>query len=183
MARFPHILTRGFADDLAFMFEIPTALFEIQSAIDYYCAASGGKVNQRKTLIIPTCADTAYLALLIRISTWPQALIKAKGRYLGFMVGRHLHTSDSYMPALEKFNTRLASYQHLRPRLTVTKRIIISNVFLLSLFSYLNQVYVMPDEILRVIKFDLWRFIIPFRSIPQYALFPNLLPVAQGRPP
>jgi ribonuclease HI len=84
----------------------------------------------------------------------------AKGRihfveravYLGVLIGRNVNTRDVFEKAHQKFISRIALYRTLLHRSSLHKRTIIYNVFLLPIYSYLAQLYEIPDKMVDYVR-------------------------------
>jgi exonuclease III len=164
------IHTRAYADDLSFLFEHLYSLLRIQYVINTYCHASGGHVNQTKTIIIPTTLNTHAINHTINHSHWTEVVVADRGKYLGFIVGREVRVSDSFVMPLRKFHKRVASYASARKHFPMYKRILIANTFLLSIFSYISLVYIIPKRMAKEVAKALRSFIPPFGSFSERSL-------------
>jgi hypothetical protein len=163
----PLITTKAFADDLGFGFtDLQAALVHITRTVDLYCKASGANINQDKTIILHALPTTPDDNTTIDGSSWPKIKFKEKGKYLGMLFGNNLTVPDIFDTATTKFTSRIRSYRSIRDRLSITKRIIIANTFLVPIFSYLHQFYIIPHETIQTINTELQRFIPSFSSIP-----------------
>ena len=66
--------------------------------------------------------------------------------YLGFPIGPYVTTRDVYKNALEKISDRIALYRKAMSSMSVQRRIITMNVFILPILSYLNQFVLLPQH-------------------------------------
>jgi hypothetical protein len=171
----PRICIRAYADDIGFGFsaDFEECLLHITNTIEAYCRASGAAVNQKKTVIVTTLPPGPETLAAKTSSAWPQIKFVNQAKYLGMLFGNNITTTDIFNPSLVKFRERIESYMPLRPRLSVSKRILIANTFLLPIFSYLHQFYLIPHNLNNIIDQLLFRFIIPFSSLPlRYVRYP-----------
>ena len=159
--RIPNLITRGFADDLAFSFPHLGFLDPVIDIVDQYCNASAGKINQLKTIIIPTLSPSIQQIDFLATSKWPNIRFAKHGRYLGVLIGYDITIMDIYKNSLTKFTNRITPLLSLKSTFTLKQRIIISNVFLIPIFSYLIQFYLIPLPMLTTIYGLLRQWVVP----------------------
>jgi ribonuclease HI len=88
-----------------------------------------------------------------------------EAKYLGILLGRSTTTVDIFRGSFDKFLQRVGSYKHYLKSVSLNKRILVANIFLLPLFYYLAQYYVMPyTEVVSPAKEILRKIIIPFNG-------------------
>jgi retron-type reverse transcriptase len=155
----------GFADDLAADSSSITTLTLIFPIINLFQTITGLGINTNKTKIISSQPFTSSDKEAISNSVWPLVNLADEANYLGILMGRKITTSSIFTPILTKLTKRLHSYRtviHSRPQ---HQRIIIFNVFLLSLFSYHIQFFLVPfKEIIAKVNSLARTHIINFRG-------------------
>jgi ribonuclease HI len=133
----------AFADDLAVGSPRLKDVTDSLHLVLAFAKFSGLGINIKKTVILtsqsPTRQDNVDLGTLgLKIKFVDRAT------YLGVLVGRDISTIDIFKPALVKFEGRLKLYRPTLSRLSLHKRILIFNIYLLPLFYYLAQFYIIP---------------------------------------
>jgi ribonuclease HI len=92
--------------------------------------ASGSAVNFEKW--ISTCP-------------WPEFKVIDKYVYLGIMFGRWVTARDIYAVAFDKYQERLRSVLPAMRTMTPSRRTLVINIFLTSLFSYIAPFHAIPN--------------------------------------
>ena len=96
-------------------------------------------------------------------SHWEDVVLSGDHVYLGVLFGRSVDALAVFAPALKKFNDRLDSYCTTLRNRSINHRILIVNVFLSSIFSYLIQFFILPyNEVINKVREAIRRAVIPF---------------------
>jgi ribonuclease HI len=82
---------------------------------------------------------------LLRTSIWPEVRITSHYNYLGVPIGACVTPDMIYDKAMDKIRKKFHLLGPSLRKMSVQKRIITVNVFILSLLSYVNQLVRMPD--------------------------------------
>ena len=156
----------AFADDIALSAISIHHLTAIMPIIDEFSIMSGLGLNQDKTKFISSLPFSDNDREAIINCPWDikvdEALVDSH-TYLGILMGRNITTIDIFTPALNKFKDRVVLFGPYLSSCNIDKRIVIFNVFLYSLFSYLIQFFIMPyNEIYLPIRHISRTKIIPF---------------------
>jgi len=107
------------------------------------------KVNENKTLIVK-CGSTSNVDLnYLNGSVWRDVKIVKKSKYLGVLFGE-VSLKDVYDEAWKKFLKGFSMWS--RHSLSIASRIKVLNCYLLPLFSFLNQFFILPRELAMPIK-------------------------------
>ena len=80
-------------------------------------------------------------------------------KYLGIIIGINITRADIFRAPLDKFTKRINAYMHLRYSFSITKKIVIANVFLVAIFSYHFSFCYIDGESLNQIEALLWCFL------------------------
>jgi hypothetical protein len=96
-----------------------------------------------------------------RINLWKNVALANNGTYLGIRFGE-VTTEMIFDKAIKKFRKRFGEYRPMFKRLPIHKRTLLANVFLLTLFSYVGQFYIVPPDIYKEVKEGLRKAVIPF---------------------
>ena len=96
------------------------------------------------TLTAPPPPKTCPHVLLLK-SSWPGVKITNSYTYLGFPIGPHITSKDVFKNAMEKIADRIALFRKAMRGMSVQRRIITMNVFILPILSYLNQFVNLPQ--------------------------------------
>jgi exonuclease III len=154
---------KAFADDIGFMFTDFDSFDIIARQIQLYCDATDAAANQQKTLIISTLPYDERTLRRKDASIWPEVKFEDSAMYLGILFGARITLDDVFKADLEAFTGRVNKYLAVRSSFSISKRIIIANVFLTSLFSYTSRFFQMPKRTLSSVNKLLDKFILPFR--------------------
>ena len=67
-------------------------------------------------------------------------------KYLGIPMGREVIVNDVYTEATKKLEQRVTAYMPHKSIYSTANRVLISNVFFVSLFAHLNRFFVMGED-------------------------------------
>lgn len=162
IGKYNGVLTRAFADDIGCMFDDITLIQDVIRVINGYCDASDSEINQSKTIILCSTDFPDGVQEFLRKTSWPNIVFKDRGKYLGVLFGKTVTVADIFFEALSKFKARLAEFQMVP--LSLQHRILATNVFLLPIFSYLYQFFLIPRKILKEVKALLYPFLVPYKA-------------------
>ena len=182
--RTPSSVLGGFMDDVGVGFEDIHLIQPISLLFLDFQGVAGLKVNLDKTMLIPTQDLTDNQRQVIHASRWPNLPVQDSGKYLGVKMGRAVTVDAIFAAALAKFESRLAGYLTRKGSFSVCKRVLIANVFLTPIFSYLSQFYVIPPATLKAIHAGLRRWLAPLgqSAYPVTALSRPLALLGLARP-
>ena len=153
----------AFADDLCLTSLSLPALFPALSTIDSFSDVSGLGVNKSKSFVLPTSEPSRFSSYkdLLLYSPWPDLDVRERGTHLGIVIGRKVTLSDIWDVPLQRALTRIrTSYSFVRT-LSLSKRILYVNVFIVSIFSYVGLFFILPTGIWRKIKYAISKLIVP----------------------
>ena len=128
----------AFADDLAILTNSVSLLLMCLDVAKSFGHFSGLRINQKKSTIITCRPPTKSVVLRFVDKGWAGIGFKTDGVYLGIAFGTTTNSLDVCQGALTKFEDRVKAYSGIIARGSINTRIIIFNVFLLPLFSYVN---------------------------------------------
>jgi len=148
----------GFVDDWSAFLQGPVALSNALRLLDEFQRASGQRVNHEKTAVVPARPLNRAEQRACR-AVWPSIKISLRERLLGVFVGPEATIDDQYESAFRKLDSSLALLEGVRENMSVATRIVIANVFLVSLFQYPNRHFYMPGEVVSRIKNQLLNFL------------------------
>ena len=156
----------AFADDLATTAHNIRDIFPALSIIDEFSFFSGLGVNKDKSLVISSLPLTYYPAInsLLASSPWPLLPLKPSATYLGVVIGREVTLNDIWEVPMRKALERINTCRSFVHSLSLSKRILFANVFIVSLFSYIALFYVFPTALWRRLRCALAKFIISFNG-------------------
>ena len=101
--------------------------------------------------------------LLFKEAKWDLDIVK-RYTYLGVLMGKDITEEDIFSKALKKYENRLSLYSDYILNAPLHFKIMVFNVFLLPIFSYLMQYYIVPKSIQTKIKEAARKACIPFRG-------------------
>ena len=151
----------GFADDLAAACDRSGDVIHTLNIFKVFSAMSGLRLNESKTTVVTHDRYRGVMRAMLDLHLWTKVKIADRGVYLGIAFGE-VTTRDIYDKALTKFRKRLRSYSPIFKSVSIQRRTLLANVFLLSLFSYVGQFYVVPPDVYLEVKEGLRRLVIPF---------------------
>ena len=123
----------------------------VTHAIDQFCAASGAKTNADKLKLVCTKDIGKTLPFAIR-GPWANITVVPEAVYNGVLIGKSVTVDDVYAKALTKFNDRIIGYMPCLSLFSTQQRVLICNVFLTTIFSFLNRVYLMSNLMLKRVR-------------------------------
>jgi ribonuclease HI/exonuclease III len=134
----------AFADDLAISSDTVLPLINSLRIISSFSYHSGLGLNIHKTSILPALPPNRLDLARLERAGWGEISLSCAEKYLGVMVGRTVTTEDVFREAHSKFNERVALFRRIIQSSSLHQRILIFNVFLLPIFYYLAQFYIIP---------------------------------------
>ena len=120
---------------------------------------------------VPTPDDPRLLPLSRAVAhvcpVWSNLECKTAGKYLGVLFGPEITPLEVYEEATKKLLSRLTSYLPLRHAFSKSQRMILVNVFIIPVISYLWNFFLPPHETLTKINGAIDNFVFPLKSIPR----------------
>ena len=144
LASLPGIVPFAFADDLAVAATIFLALHAAMRAIDAFKAASGLGQNMDKTVVISAHDSRDLLQSHVLGSPWPSLTIRDHHTCLGIPVGNDLTLESIYDATLTKMEARCAKWSGAFRTMSLERRILTMNVFVLSMLVYIGMFFPLP---------------------------------------
>ena len=164
LAPLDNIVVKAAADDLA----IETNSIRAFPIIDDFTVASGLGINREKTVILSVkdCSHRSFRPTLTRIqnSSWPLVKVVNSHKYLGIIFGRKIQVEEVYAAPALKALERAKKFGPALRTLDTQRRILVFNVFITPIFSFVQQFYTMPSSVLREYRSIMHRSISPFRG-------------------
>ena len=154
----------AFADDTAVGHADLETINDVTIDIDIFSRLSGFGVNTDKSTLLHAIAPTAEERSRVKGSNWPDIALTSQAVYLGVLVGYDIDSCMIYDKAFTKFRNRVQAYARALSHLSIQKRIIIFNIYLLTLFSYLIHFYMIPEDLGKKIRDICRRHIINFNG-------------------
>ena len=155
-------LCAAYADDVAIGSSSLSYTLDCLRTMLEFGKISGLQLNFKKTVLLPSRPPTSCDHATVRTSGLPINFV-TREKYLGILMGHDITTVDIFAAPLRKFLDRLAKYRPVLQSMPYRHRVRIYNVFLLPLFSYHCQFYLMPDkEVASVALAAARRAVIPF---------------------
>jgi hypothetical protein len=129
-------------------------------------------LNIAKTSILTTLAPHFSDRALLEEGGFKAVKFAATATYLGVLMGQATTTVQVFDEALKKFIRRANRYQPALANSALRNRILTFNVFLLPLFYYLAQFYVIPyTEVIRAWTSNPWGISVPVVRIHLLRVF------------
>ena len=165
----PDIDSALYADDAAYASDdLASRIPSLNRTFTIFGKATGLQINVTKSCIVkarPTSSSTSRIKEKLALTSWSELPIRPNTKWLGTIIGARTSTNAIFADALKKFERRTSSYLPLKTHYSLPTRIRIANVFLVTIFSYLYQIYFIPEKILQKINSLLYKWIVPFNSI------------------
>jgi ribonuclease HI len=144
--RSPERSSYGFADDLALATKNLAEIIKALHIVEDFAKFTGLGLNIKKTVILTSLKVTYADEAELEYQGYKIIKFVDKTEYLGIIIGREISTVDIAEKAMAKFQKRVNSYSHNIARSSLHERILIFNIFLLPLFNYIAQYYILPYE-------------------------------------
>ena len=155
----------AYADDVALATAVIEAVIMALRHVRTFTRFSGLHVNQDKTKIITTRKTKERARRRLDAEDWDSIEFKFEGIYLGLPFGARTGTPEILKEAFDKFKARLHSFKGVMRCSSIHTRVLISNVFLLPLFSYLIRFVLLPyRQVVLKVKELMRKAIIPFNG-------------------
>ena len=90
---------------------------------------------------------------------WSTVKISDRERLLGIYLGLEATIEDQYDAALEKLDSTLRTLDKAREGMSQATRIVVANVFLVSLLQFPNRHFWMPEGMLAEVRGKLLNFV------------------------
>jgi len=110
----------------------------------------------------PTPAVSPHLKL--RRSTWPEVELVYEHVYLGTPFGPNVTPDTAYTKPMEKLEKRCELFRRALKPMSVQNRIVVVNVFILPLLSFVNQFFLMPNSVYKRVRFLIKRSTTPYHG-------------------
>lgn len=149
----PRAVTRTYMDDTGFYIkDIQYFVSNIAPKMKEFCRATGMKINFRKTIFLATREEdeNKLRDILNATGEWRHAKIESKAEYLGFFIGREVETELIFEKARKKLIKVFNKWRGTP--ITYATKIMIANVYFMSLFGYVGQIYTVPKATMSIIK-------------------------------
>ena len=156
----PGITPAAVADDLAMGSSDYHRFRPCITEINTFKGVSGLGHNIDKTKIICSSQERDDEARAwVATTAWTDMRVAGTYVYLGVLFGATVTTTDVFMEALKKAEKRAQMYRHAFKQLSYSKRVLLFNVFIMSMFVYLCRFFLFPtgkgqleDRVLRLIR-------------------------------
>ena len=139
---------RMFADDTSIVSDdITLHLPQIKATFATFKKYTGLEMNAAKSAIIATGGRTDLRSALDNVG-WSALRISGCERYLGTYMGHEVTLDDVFKPPYDKFVDRLTHYKKIKHLHSLQNRVIIWNTWLLTIFNYIFNLYIIPTDYL-----------------------------------
>ena len=161
-----------FADDIAVCFRDFAGLAQIYTLFQMWGEATNLRVNREKTLILVTRPllppeRTAWR----RCRAWRGVRVVNRAKYLGIMLSTDpfFSADDAFEDALQKCAREVRRWSTVA--LPMPTRILVANVWLISLFGYVSHFYCLPERSAQRARSLVLKFAMGFRFVGGEFLF------------
>jgi ribonuclease HI len=154
----------AFADDLAISSGNFSTLLNCLHVIKTFSRFSGLGINYKKSVFL-SATRHFYSDIVVRNEQGFKDIEFAdKSKYLGVWIGRNVNTETVFEGAIVKFESRLEKLRPIIAKFGLKKRVRICNSYLLPIFYYLAQFYIIPWCYINRVKKALGRVVIPYNG-------------------
>ena len=141
-----HLGARAYCDDVGVASTDLAFLTPLHAAFSRFNDASGSKSNLTKLYLVST-NPLPPAALDGLPDKWASNIkIVNVAKYLGIKIGRHVNVDNVFHDAITKLEMRTKRYLPLKSNFSLQSRVIIANVFLLPLLSFVFRFFLMPTS-------------------------------------
>ncbi len=154
-------LVSGFVDDWSAACSSFGALRRAGALIREFERASGQVINREKSAVVPSRRLSASEMGRCYAEWGWQLRISYRERLLGIFLGLDAGIEEQYKIPLEKLTVALQTFTAARHMMGIVARILTVNVFLNTLFSYVNRMFFMPARVLKDVERRILDFITP----------------------
>jgi ribonuclease HI len=162
----PELDFKLYADDTAAgQADLHTFIPQLRTIFKKFERHTGLTLNLTKTILVSTLPPGRRGPLLTALAqaNWTDVTVKESAPYLGLPIGRKVEVGDAFRGAITKFRRRIHRYHN--QNLTLAKRILSVNVFLLPVFSFAHQFFNWPSNMKKAMLSDLDGYLRRFNSI------------------
>ena len=154
----------AFADDLAISSGNFSTILSCLHIIKTYSKYSGLGINYKKSHILSATKHFYHDTILKKEQGFQDIEFVDKSKYLGVWIGREVTTETVFEGPMAKFKERIYKLRQIIKKFSLQKRVRICNTYLLPIFYYLAQFYIIPWKFIVTIKIELGRVVIPFNG-------------------
>ena len=148
-----------YADDAALGDDkIAPKLATIKSCFDTFRNFTGLDVNISKTTCISTYNHHGIRRALDVIG-WAKVIICGSVVYLGIPIGRLAGLAEVFEKPFLKLLNRLRSYSAVKRELSIPKRIMVWNTWLLPILSFTMKIFLLPGDYLKTLEVECAHFL------------------------
>jgi ribonuclease HI len=124
-------------------------------------------LNPAKSFYISTLSRAQRIPIRSALNRcgWSRIQYSGSTTYLGIPCGRSVEVADAFRPGFAKFRASLLRYFPSKNRITFSKRVLITNVFLLPLLSYPQKFFIWPRYWQNAVTSDIWGWLNRFNSL------------------
>jgi len=140
--------------------ETVASLHSVRAVVETFERAPGSQINRSKSALVPPRRLSDDELQMCR-SRWSDLRVSSRERLLGLYIGLDATIDDQYNHPMEKFAATLERFEACRERMSLAMRILATNVFLWSLFSFVNRHFFMPQRLLTQVQSKVLRFLTP----------------------
>ena len=159
---------RAAADDLALESNDIGTIIQSFPILDRFTDASGLGINRDKTVLLSSndisSLDYSTITNKLKESTWPLVVTVESHKYLGILFGRNLQVDEVFAAPFKKALNRIKQLTPSLRRLDTQRRILVFNVFITPIISFVQQFYMMSSGMYREFRRLAHQLISPFGS-------------------
>ena len=143
------VIVKFYADDAAIADNnIIPKLPILKKIFDVFHRHTGLAMNVLKTVCIATGGRSHLISALQDVG-WGTVAVVGKVKYLGLYMGHAVTLDDIFRAPFDKMTDRLASYHPIKSKFSLPKKVLIWNTWILPIYSYVFNYYILPSDYAR----------------------------------
>ena len=150
IGKIPGCIVWSFADDAVISHRSLDGLHKATQLIDTFSHISGFGVNRSKSSVLTVIEPGEDDIKSLESFGWSEGENKLcftnKAVYLGVIVGYNIDNTDIYKKAYEEFVLRTNRFARALYHLSMQHKIYLFNIYVIPLFSYLSNFYLIPHR-------------------------------------
>ena len=164
----PDLHPRAFADDIGIYSTRLESILEVKASCDRFTRGTGLRLSHDKSMLLPNQPLTRADRDTIADSNWSVLKTTDRALYLGALFGSghsgDFDTYSIYECVVRKVLRRIKLLNPLTRSLSVGKRILVANTYIIPILGYLFNFFLIPPGHRKTVEKAFAKFIMPVNS-------------------